>query len=68
MRNSRPIDPQKQLRRLEKKHEKLKAKVSQMEDGRSYLTASEEMQMRELKKKKLATKDELEVLRRNAGS
>jgi len=66
MRNSRPIDPSKQLRRLEKKHETLKEKVEQL-DGQVYLTASEQMQMRQLKKKKLATKDELESLRRSVG-
>lgn len=67
MRNSRPIDPSKQVRRLEQKHAKLEKQVEEL-DGQVYLTATEERQMRQLKKKKLATKDELETLRRSVGS
>jgi hypothetical protein len=64
MRNSqsRPIDPAKQLRRLERKHAQLKEKVSAY-DGRSFLTAAEQLERQSLKKKKLATKDELTALR-----
>ncbi len=63
MPSSRPIDPQKMIRRLEKKHAHLEAKVAELA-GRPYLTPLEQMKVQQLKKKKLATKDELVSLRR----
>jgi len=62
MRKSRPVDSQKQIQRLERKHSKLKARVSEL-DGRAFLTANEQVERAKLKKKKLATKDMLEELR-----
>jgi hypothetical protein len=54
-----------QIQRLEKKHAHLQTKVSEY-DGRVYLTSSEQNRLAELKKKKLAAKDALAGLRRDA--
>ena len=62
MRNSRPVEPAKQLERLERKHEILKARVRELE-GHPYLTTLEQVECNRLKKKKLATKDALSNLR-----
>ncbi len=62
MRRSRPIDQQKQLEHLERKHMRLKARVREL-DGHLFLTANEEREKHRLKKEKLATKDELSDLR-----
>jgi hypothetical protein len=69
MRNSqsRRIDPAKKLHRLERKHATLKDRVAELSD-RSFLTAAEELEMQKLKKKKLATKDELETVRQEVGT
>lgn len=48
----------KDMDRLERRHQKLKEKVSEYE-SRLYLTPSEERELAEMKKKKLATKDRL---------
>lgn len=65
MRNSsRPIAPEKQVRRLEKKHASLKEQVAELEARRS-LTASETLAVQSLKKKKLATKDALLMARKS---
>lgn len=50
-----------QLERLTAKHQKLDARVSEL-DGRLSLTADEETELQQLKKEKLALKDELAVL------
>ncbi len=63
MPSSRSIDPQKMIRRLEKKHAHLEAKVAEFVE-RPYLTPLEQLKVQQLKKKKLATKDELASLRR----
>jgi hypothetical protein len=63
MRKQRPIDMEKQLSHLERKHERLKARVAEY-DGLSFLTDEDAMRRAALKKKKLATKDALFELRR----
>lgn len=60
----RKIDPRRELERLEKKHTTLKARVKEL-DGRSFLTADEQLEISELKKKKLNVKDEIEEVRRS---
>lgn len=47
-----------QVRRLEAQHRTLGAKVAEL-DARSYLTTREQVELIELKKKKLAAKDAL---------
>ena len=65
MRSSqRSIEPQKQLRRLEKKHAAIKEQIHELEDH-THLTPQEQMQRLALKKQKLAMKDEIESIRRN---
>lgn len=57
MSKQRPIDShQKNLERLERKHQKLKARVAEL-DSRAFLTATEQVERMRLKKQKLATKD-----------
>jgi uncharacterized protein YdcH (DUF465 family) len=50
-----------QLERLTSKHQKIDARVSEL-DGRLSLTADEETELQQLKKEKLAVKDELSEL------
>lgn len=64
MRNSRPVSPEKQLRRLEQRHASLKQRVAELEE-RLYLTPEEQLERMKLKKKKLAVKDALETFRRD---
>ncbi|MCA9536452.1 MAG: YdcH family protein [Myxococcales bacterium] len=47
-----------QLERLTSKHQKIDARVCEL-DGRLSLTADEETELQQLKKEKLALKDEL---------
>lgn len=54
-----------QIQRLEKKHRHLQSKVAEY-DGRVYLTTVEQNRLAELKKKKLAAKDALVGLQRDA--
>jgi len=65
MRKHRPVDLEKQLAHLERKHERLKAQVSEY-DGLTFLTSKDALTRAELKKKKLATKDAIFELRRGA--
>jgi uncharacterized protein YdcH (DUF465 family) len=58
MSKQRPIDSQKNLERLERKHQRLKARVAEL-DSRAFLSASEQVERVRLKKQKLATKDML---------
>jgi hypothetical protein len=55
-RSQRPIDPAKQLVRLERRHQRLKQAVEQYESQLS-LTSEEQLDLAKLKKQKLATKD-----------
>ena len=52
------------ITRLEQEHRSLKARVQEL-DRRAILTPAEQREASELKKRKLATKDALEGLRRN---
>ncbi len=58
---SRAIDPEKELVRLEKKHQRLKSRVAALEAQVS-LTQEEQLELAKLKKQKLATKDALKGL------
>lgn len=58
MSKQRPIDSHKQVQRLERKHQELKARVAEL-DSRAYLTVTEQVERIRLKKQKLATKDAL---------
>ncbi len=60
--NHRRVSAEFQKDRLEQRHARLKAEVEQLEE-RIHLTTPEEMRLQQLKKEKLRTKDELEVLR-----
>ena len=62
-RASRPVESWKQIERLEHKHAVLKERVAAL-DHRTFLTATEQVERARLKKEKLATKDQLEDLRR----
>jgi len=62
MRKSRPVDAMKQAAHLEQKHQVLKARVQEL-DSRLYLTTTEQVERRQLKKQKLAAKDALSHLR-----
>ena len=53
------------IQRLESEHRSLKARVAEL-DRRAILTPTEQREASELKKRKLATKDALEGLRRGA--
>lgn len=59
---SRKLDRQSQMERLEKRHWALKQQVAVL-DGRRFLTHSEQLELHDLKKQKLATKDLLSDLR-----
>lgn len=59
---SRKLDWQSQMERLERRHWTLKEQVAQL-DGQRFLTASEQLALHDLKKQKLATKDELNEMR-----
>jgi hypothetical protein len=59
---SRQIDPQKELDRLERRHKKLKERVAEYA-ARPFLTPAEQMDLAKLKKEKLATKDAIANLR-----
>lgn len=59
---ARPIDAERQIDHLQRKHEDLKAKVGEL-DNRAYLTSTEQVERARLKKEKLATKDALYHLR-----
>ncbi|MCA9573950.1 MAG: YdcH family protein [Polyangiales bacterium] len=50
-----------QVERLTNKHQKIDARVCEL-DGRLSLTADEETELQQLKKEKLALKDELATL------
>ncbi|MCZ7687161.1 MAG: YdcH family protein [Sandaracinaceae bacterium] len=54
--SQRRIDPAKELTRLEQRHKRLKAQVAEFE-SKLTLTAQEQLDLQQLKKKKLATKD-----------
>lgn len=58
MRKSRLIEPAKQAAHLERKHQQLKARVQEL-DSHMHLSTSEGVELRKLKKLKLATKDAL---------
>jgi hypothetical protein len=58
---SRLIDSEKELSRLEKRHQKLKDRVAEIE-ARVSLTAAEQVELAKLKKQKLATKDAIRAL------
>lgn len=55
---SRKLDPQSQMDRLEKRHWALKQQIAEL-DRQRYLTTAEQLALHDLKKQKLATKDEL---------
>lgn len=59
---STKADPEKQLERLERRHRKLKDRVTEYE-ARVFLNATDQAQVAKLKKEKLATKDAIEFLR-----
>ena len=58
MPKSRSIDATKQAAHLERKHQQLKARVQEL-DSHLHLSTSEDVELRKLKKQKLATKDAL---------
>lgn len=65
MRNSqRPIDPSTQARRLEERHSDLKRRIAEL-DRRHFLTIRERLEIKALKKRKLAAKDALYALERS---
>lgn len=53
---------EKEMDRLNRRHEKLKARVAEYE-ARVFLTATEQSEVLKLKKQKLATKDAIATLR-----
>lgn len=53
---------EKELDRLQRRHQKLKERVAQYE-ARVFLTATEQSEVLKLKKEKLATKDAIATLR-----
>jgi hypothetical protein len=59
---SRKLDPQAQLDRLEKRHWALSQQIDEL-DRQRYLTNAEQLALHELKRQKLATKDQLTGLR-----
>ena len=61
MAKSEKVDANKELNRLERRHKKLKARVSEYE-ARVFLNANEQLEVATLKKEKLATKDLLAQL------
>ena len=61
-RSQRRSDPSIAISRLEHRHKQLKAQVAEYE-ARLSLTPPEQTQLNQLKKEKLATKDELSRMR-----
>ena len=59
---SRKLDRQSQLERLERRHWTLKQQVAEL-DAQRFLTTTEQLALHDLKKQKLATKDQLADLR-----
>ena len=59
---SRKLDPQSQMERLQKRHVALKEQIAEL-DRQRYLSVSEQLFLHELKKERLATKDQLFGLR-----
>jgi len=59
----RPENVNDTIHRLEQEHRSLKARVTEL-DRRAILTPAEQREASELKKRKLATKDAIEGLRR----
>jgi len=59
---SRKLDPQSQMERLEKRHWALKQQIAEL-DRLRFLTVNEQLMLHDLKKQRLATKDELVGLR-----
>ena len=59
---SRRVDPQAQMERLEKRHFALSQQIAEL-DSQRYLTTAEQLALHDLKRQKLATKDELFGLR-----
>ena len=59
---SRRLDWQSQVERLEKRHWALKQQIAEL-DRMRFLTSTEQLMLHDLKKQKLATKDELTGLR-----
>lgn len=55
---SRKLDPQSQIARLEQRHGVLEQQIAAL-DAQRYLTAAEEFVLHDLKKQKLATKDQI---------
>jgi len=64
---SRKLDPQSQIARLEKRHWALEQQISAL-DSQRFLTAAEEFELNDLKKQKLATKDEIAGLQQRKRS
>ena len=62
MSKPRSVDSERQLLRLEQKHQSLKSRVQEL-DARLHLSAAEEAERQRLKKEKLAAKDQLKELR-----
>jgi hypothetical protein len=56
---ARTIPPERQKSRLEKKHAELAARIEAL-DSRLSLTPGEELELQQLKKEKLRTKDALQ--------
>jgi hypothetical protein len=59
---SRRLDWQSQVERLEKRHWMLKQQIAEL-DRLRFLTTTEQLTLHDLKRQKLATKDELTGLR-----
>lgn len=59
---SRKLDWQSQVERLEKRHWALKQQIAEL-DRLRFLTVTEQLALHDLKKQKLATKDQLTGLR-----
>jgi hypothetical protein len=59
---SRKLDPQSQMERLEKRHWALDQQIAEL-DRLRFLTTAEQLALHELKRQKLATKDQLAGLR-----
>ena len=53
---------QSQIDRLQRKHLELKQRIEAIDNHRLHLTASEQLKVNSLKKRKLAMKDELSTL------
>lgn len=64
---ARRLDSRFQIERLEKRHVALKEQIALL-DSQRHLTVAEQLQVHELKKERLATKDQLVGLRRRVTS